>query len=239
MVYDLTYERANSDSGGPQPGTTALRDYVLFRWPPSRSLGVYNYRPIRGSTNLSVHSEGRAWDCGVPVNDVGKIAGDEIAEFITSNATRLGIQYLIWFQRSWRHDRGWRPYRGASPHIDHLHIEQTRAAAANLTRDDIEEAAAPAIPRGPVVEKGLVWDPPLALQSWRSAVSVQGGSVIMSPGGDIYCPTSKYYGGPNDEILGREFDMLGEPDYLLTHPTIPDGYIVVTDLGYPYAYPNE
>jgi hypothetical protein len=237
MTYNLSYERANSDSKGPRPGTVALRNYILAAFPGTRDLGIYVYRPIRGSTSsLSVHSEGRAWDCGVAVDPGGKKLGDAVADWVTTHAAEAGIQYMIWYRRSWRADRGWRPYSGANPHIDHVHLEQTREAASTFSVGMLTSPSP--IAEGPSPH-GRVNDPPWQFRPIRSVLGVPGGSVLLTDNGDIYCPTSRYYGSTNNEILGREFDVLGEPWSLRRHPTVPDGYLIVTDLHYAYAYPDE
>jgi hypothetical protein len=236
MTYNLSYERADSDSKGPRPGTVALRDYILAAFPGTRDLGIYAYRPIRGSTSsLSVHSEGRAWDCGVTVTEAGREVGDAVAAWVERHAAAAGIQYMIWYERSWRSDRGWRSYSGTNPHIDHVHLEQTRAAADTFS----VEKLTPSIPLGPEGRPGIQFDPPQVLRPTRSAVRLRsGGEVRLADNGDIYCfGAATYYGGPNHELLGRDIDMLGEPDYLLQHETVDDGYIVVTDLRYSYRYP--
>lgn len=47
-------------------------------------------------------------------------------------ARRLGIQYMIWNRKIWGSyaaDSGWRRYRGASLHTDHVHFSFTWAGA--------------------------------------------------------------------------------------------------------------
>lgn len=69
-------------------------------------------------------------------------AGDQVAQWLIDNATRLGVQGIIWNRRVWRNARAggqytrtpqhkWSPYTGASPHTDHVHAQfaATRATA--------------------------------------------------------------------------------------------------------------
>ena len=235
VTYALTYQKATTPAGGPQPGTVALQNHIVTRWPATRTLGIYNNRTIRGSTSLSIHAEGRAVDIGVPITTEGEQVGNQIADWATTHAPQLGIQYLIWNQRSWRHDRGWRPYRGVSPHRDHLHIEQTREAAANITDADI--ATLNQIPRGADTREGFRYPQPIMLRPIISVANCPNGGVwALADNGDVYAlghPAPPYWGGPNDERLGRIYDVLGEPDSIIA---AGNGYLVSTDLDYTYGY---
>jgi len=149
MVYDLTYEKATAPTSGGMPGTNALKRYLTSTYPGTRSMGVYSKRRIRGvSRSWSIHAEGRALDLGVI--PLGAPVGLEVAEWLIEHSATLGIQYLIWDRRSWkavgRSGDGWRRYVGVSSHRDHVHIEQTRAAAAGLTAHDIAAIGEPVEP---------------------------------------------------------------------------------------------
>jgi hypothetical protein len=130
----VRFDRATTPARGPQPGTVALKDYILGRWPMFHSLGIYNNRPVRGSTSLSVHAEGRAFDCGVGPGE--GLWGSELAEWCVQNSPFLQIQQVIWNGRIWTSyvdSQGWRRYTGsAGPHTDHVHIEQNRIGATEL-----------------------------------------------------------------------------------------------------------
>jgi hypothetical protein len=191
-VYDLTYEPVTEPSGGAQPGTLALRDYVMRRWPLVRSLGVYNPRYIRGSTTQwSSHAGGRAWDCGTTPDEPW---GNEIADWLIGNAGELGIQYFIWNRLSWRQERGWAPYTGVSPHTDHLHIEQTVAAGQDLTLEAI--AATENVP-GPY---GTLNSPIVS-----AAVTATGKGVwlVASDGGVFTEGDAIYHGSAGDIVLNE------------------------------------
>lgn len=130
-----TWQAATRNAGSARPGARALMDWCLREYPAARNLGIYNHRPVRGSTSLSVHSEGRALDVGFPV--VGGKAhadGHALLRRLGSHGRSLGIQTIIWDRRiySARSPEG-RAYTGVSPHVDHLHVEQTREAAESLT----------------------------------------------------------------------------------------------------------
>ncbi len=52
-----------SATGKATPGALKLLDILSTKW-SFKNLGVYAYRPMRGSTMLSVHGTGRAFDAG-------------------------------------------------------------------------------------------------------------------------------------------------------------------------------
>lgn len=142
MLYPTRYEPAVDCTDGPEPGTVRLQRFILSRWPATtQSAGIFNCRFVRGSqTTLSLHSEGRAGDIHI-VQSARPEVGDEIARYLIRNYRQLGIQYLIWDRHSWKADRlpgfRWRSYSGTNPHTDHIHYEQTRKAAAELTEREI------------------------------------------------------------------------------------------------------
>lgn len=123
----VPYQSAKTDSKGPQPGALAMRDH----WRRNTGLqrvGIYNKRSIRGKAGtISVHSEGRALDLYANANDPAqKAIADRYITWLMTNAVELQVQYIIWNRRSWswqRRGQGWRPYKGQSPHTDHVHAE--------------------------------------------------------------------------------------------------------------------
>ena len=141
--YDLTYQSATGPTDGPEPGTKRLADYLEQKWPATAFWGIYNPRKIGGTNRWSTHAEGRGLDLGIPLDDAGLDLGNEIAQWLIDHAEQLGCQYLIWNGRSWSPSRGWRIYTGQSPHRDHIHLEQTRRAAAVWNPDDLIEASDP------------------------------------------------------------------------------------------------
>lgn len=83
------------------------------------------------------HGSGRAVDVMIPnyVSPAGITLGTDIAEWARTNATALGVTYIIWREHLWstaRADEGWRRcgqtascYTGPDPsaaHLDHVHI---------------------------------------------------------------------------------------------------------------------
>jgi hypothetical protein len=116
----------------PKSGTVAFTELVLGAHPETASWGISRACHLGGT---SEHKEGRAWDWRVDAYDDDERA---VAEAVVSwlmatdeygnrhaMARRLGVMYVIWNRHIWSsqlHTAGWRPYRGASPHTDHVHI---------------------------------------------------------------------------------------------------------------------
>ncbi len=139
-----------------KPGTRALQNWLLAAIGEipgviSVDSGIYVYRHIDNDPNkpLSVHSYGRALDAGVredlpgypngkwPTSKIESPELDALIERLIERHEQLGIDYMIYAGRQWRPGSGWRAYRGTSPHNDHIHLEQTPAAARTLTAADI------------------------------------------------------------------------------------------------------
>ncbi|MEY2566628.1 MAG: hypothetical protein QOE35_1157 [Actinomycetota bacterium] len=133
------YEGQSTCDPTPKPGTLALRNLLLSRYPVTRSLGISRGCDVGGR---SEHKEGRAFDWGANVtNPAQRAAVDAFlnALFATDSyghrhalARRMGVMYVIWNGQIWsayRADAGWQPYSGASPHTDHVHISLSWAGA--------------------------------------------------------------------------------------------------------------
>ncbi|GAB3434284.1 hypothetical protein GCM10027517_02180 [Phycicoccus ginsengisoli] len=87
------------------------------------------------NSGVTEHSEGRALDWMVSVNDpVQKAVADSVTQWLSAPdaqgrpgamARRFGIMYIIWNHKMWRAyapERGWAPYTGSVPHTDHIHF---------------------------------------------------------------------------------------------------------------------
>ena len=240
-TYDLTYDRAMGPHTGPRPGTVNLKDEILGKWEGAFSKGIFNPRPIRGTEHLvpvrwSQHAQGSAVDIGVSLQPEGEVVGDEIADWLTAYASTLGVQYFIWNRQSWSHSRGWTVYRGgAGAHRDHLHIEQTTEAAETYVGP-----ALPPLPVGPHGRQTRDFDPPRQLRPHISeAACPTGGVWVLADNGDVYARQCPYYGGPNNELRGITYEVLGSPTVIRARPHAEgreNGYTIITDLGYGYDY---
>jgi hypothetical protein len=127
--------RCDDCSGGPAPGARALLAYWLESFEGiATSLGIYNCRPVRGGSSLSIHACGRAVDGGVPVTVAGHRVAMEFWNRMAPHAKDLGVQLLIFSRTSGSARNPWPTrYNGVHPHDDHWHGELTPNAGANLT----------------------------------------------------------------------------------------------------------
>lgn len=79
----------------------------------------------------------------------GTAEGWALAERLRVHSADLGIQCLIYARRIWSNvkaDQGWRLYTGVAHHDEHIHVELTRQAAAQLSVAEIERVLAPPSP---------------------------------------------------------------------------------------------
>lgn len=139
-----TYEYATHCTGGPQPGAVALMSWINRNYPKSKNWGIYNCAKIPGSSSLSIHSEGRALDVGYAlVNGKANPDGYKLFAHLKAHAAELGIQGIIWDRKISTNRGDDRPYGGGpdvtQAHVNHLHIEMTRAAARSLTYAKISQ----------------------------------------------------------------------------------------------------
>lgn len=120
-------------SGKEQVGTRRLADFAMKTW-GARDYGVYNCRTVAGSSSLSLHAEGRAFDAGFEVSRASEKAnGDKMFAWSIQNAAGIGTQELIWNRKIWTPSRGLYNYSGSNPHTDHVHIGQNWAGARAQT----------------------------------------------------------------------------------------------------------
>ena len=122
-------------------GTRSLLALLERRYPGTGSDGISRACNLGGR---SEHKEGRALDWAVNYNNPTQRA--QAATAINwllkkdkmgrpfANARRLGVMYIIWNRQIWSaRERAWRPYGGASPHRDHVHISLSWAGARAKT----------------------------------------------------------------------------------------------------------
>ena len=133
------YEGQSTCDPAAKPGTLALRNLLLSRYPNTSSSGISRACDVGGK---SEHKEGRAFDWGANVgNAAQRAAVEDFLRFLFATdsyghqhalARRMGVMYVIWNQQIWhayRADLGWQPYTGSSPHTDHVHISLSWAGA--------------------------------------------------------------------------------------------------------------
>lgn len=127
-----------------RPGTVALRSLLLTTY-GGRDLGTT--RACAAEAGTSEHKDGRAFDWGLLASDPAEAAiAQQFLDWALKagpdgkpyyNARRLGIMYLIWNGRIWGSytttNGGWKPYSGAVPHTDHIHISLSWNGAMKRT----------------------------------------------------------------------------------------------------------
>lgn len=122
------WQQATRVAGGAQPGARALMAALTLRFIHAESWGIYSGRNT-ALGNLSAHAEGRALDLGCSLG-----VGENMVRYLLDlGPWKLGISVIIHNRKiySARSPHG-RPYSGV-PHLDHVHIEMTRKAAARLS----------------------------------------------------------------------------------------------------------
>ena len=121
-------------SGGLTIGAQSLREVILSKWPAIKDIGGYACRANTANpSELSVHAVGRALDIMTDANTpAGLKTGDEIRNFLITNAEPLGVQRVIWNHHIWSANiDGWRAYTGPDPHTSHVHAEINLEASRN------------------------------------------------------------------------------------------------------------
>ncbi len=147
-----------SGCGDDGDGATHML-YWLDRESPWRdvgfNLGVCACRRVAGKAVTSQHARCRAWDLGLPlVNGRANPVGHQIVAALLPHVAQLGITEIIWNRTRWSASapRG-APYRGVSPHYDHIHAAHTLTATRLLNVPTIRAvmagAAAPQRPPAP------------------------------------------------------------------------------------------
>jgi uncharacterized protein YgiM (DUF1202 family) len=116
-ISDAPCPSGSSVEEGLTPDAVRVHRAVCARYPEVDSYG--------GVRSDGTHSEGRALDVMVSSESLG----DDIAEWVRQNYSRLGVSEVIWAQRIWtveRSSEGWRAMedRGSTTanHYDHVHV---------------------------------------------------------------------------------------------------------------------
>jgi hypothetical protein len=189
------YQGAGRCTGHAQPGATALME-VLVKDYGARNLGIYNCRSVRGSTNRSLHGEGRALDPGY----TNIAAGNRVLQMLLDHRMELGIQLIIWNRRiySAKAPLGAR-YQGVNPHTDHLHVELTWAAAKSLTVMNVRRLLAGTPP--PYTPPKVITPPKVE--------APQPAPVKDDDMGMIYRFPTNYPNKPNEDFRGAQILVVG------------------------------
>lgn len=137
LRMSLLKEIQKLDAKKSQPGTVALSRAVNEKYKDTGTYGIYTPRLTRNGDKVSVHTEGRAWDCKCNVL-TQKETGDEIFNLLIEKQTQLGIEKVIWDGKVWE-GGDVKNYTGVNPHTNHLHIEQSVEKSHSLTYREIKE----------------------------------------------------------------------------------------------------
>ncbi|MED4392536.1 D-Ala-D-Ala carboxypeptidase family metallohydrolase [Priestia aryabhattai] len=107
-----------SGYGGMHPYVEAWYRKVKDKFGPTKFMGGYNNRNVRGGSSKSMHAYGRAFDIGGSAKTMSKIA-----EWARTHMNNL--QYAIYNRRIAGPGMGskWRKYSGQNPHTDHVHLD--------------------------------------------------------------------------------------------------------------------
>ncbi|MEI2338894.1 hypothetical protein FA002_02135 [Priestia megaterium] len=115
---DGTTVGPGSGFGGMHPYVESWYRKVKDKFGPTRFMGAYNNRNVRGGSSKSMHAFGRAFDIGGSSGTMAKIA-----EWARTHMNNL--QYAIYNRRIAGPGMGkpWRHYSGVNPHTDHVHLD--------------------------------------------------------------------------------------------------------------------
>lgn len=143
----MKYTGNTDPSTGPRKGTLKLMEILVSRW-GFKNLGIWANRPMRSSSNLSVHATGRALDAGIPLEHQKTNAWvSDIFDWLVKNYEVLGIEevHQYWWKEWGRGFRCSRPELGGKAGVREwtaqsnggsaggkwLHIELSPAMADN------------------------------------------------------------------------------------------------------------
>lgn len=107
-----------SGYGGMHPYVEAWYKKLKDKFGPTKFMGGYNNRNVRGGSSKSMHAYGRAFDIGGSAKTMS-----QIAEWARKHINNL--QYAIYNRRIAGPGMGkpWRHYSGVNPHTDHVHLD--------------------------------------------------------------------------------------------------------------------
>ena len=138
-----SYDPQRTCSPTPKPGPVRFSAAVLRAYPGTGSFGIVRACGVGGR---SEHKEGRAWDWRVSADAPAQRAqAHDLLRWLfatdaggvrAANAHRVGVMYVIFDRRIWSAragGTGWRPYTGANPHTDHMHLSFSWSGALGQT----------------------------------------------------------------------------------------------------------
>lgn len=125
------------------PKTGSLRDAIRAHIGPHVIYARAPARFVPDDARLTMHEAGRALDIMFPTSERPH-GGAALADWLTENAERLAVQFVVWDSTAWSAARPlgparFYPYTGENAHANHVHVETTgpqlyTTAAASTTR---------------------------------------------------------------------------------------------------------
>jgi hypothetical protein len=132
----------NSDGSLPSEGCTVndpttsgcITPRLLHAMQQAQKAGFNHFVACFRPQNSGEHPKGRACDFAADKKGFGGVAtggsrtyGNNLANYFISNSSRLGVLYVIWFNRIWLPSSGWKAYSGgngdpSSDHTNHVHL---------------------------------------------------------------------------------------------------------------------
>lgn len=118
----------------PTTGSGCITPRTLHALKQAKGAGFTRFVSCFRSGGGGEHPRGRACDFAAQKSGFGGVAGGgdkrygtNLANYFIANASRLGVLYVIWFERIWLPSSGWRAYsRGngdpSSDHTNHVHL---------------------------------------------------------------------------------------------------------------------
>ncbi|MFJ6196139.1 coiled-coil domain-containing protein [Micromonospora sp. NPDC092111] len=118
----------------PTPANGCITPRTLNALQQAKAAGYTRYVSCFRPSGSGEHPKGRACDFAAQKNGFGGVAsggdrtyGNNLAAYFIRNADRLGVLYVIWFNRIWLPSSGWRAYSGgngdpSSNHTNHVHL---------------------------------------------------------------------------------------------------------------------
>jgi len=109
-----------SDTVSPAPTLLTLRDTIDARWPSRSKASDGIMGDAAHQARASDHNQGNAFDVTHDATNGPDL--DALADVLIQDAR---TRYVIWNRRIRNrafNAGAWRPYSGASPHTEHLHI---------------------------------------------------------------------------------------------------------------------
>ncbi|MFI5934959.1 coiled-coil domain-containing protein [Actinoplanes sp. NPDC051494] len=107
---------------------------TLHAMKQAQAAGFTRFVACFRTQNSGEHPKGRACDFAADKTGFGGVAtgssktyGNNLADYFIDNSSRLGVLYVIWFNRIWLPSSGWKAYSGgngdpSSDHTNHVHL---------------------------------------------------------------------------------------------------------------------